>query len=429
MKYTVIGFFENNDKAKVASSALSSGGFKSDAIDVSPSRIEGDYKGADYEYTEDNDSSGFWDFLFGDDNERRDTMSKVGTRNTVVTLYAETRAEADRAAHILDENGAINIDEKSRATDSVGTDIKGDKSIPVVKEEIAVGKREIETGGINVRSIVVEKPVQENIRLRKERVYVTRKPVDRPVSTETAFDDKVINVTEHNEEAVVEKTARVVEEVTVGKEVEEVTDTIKDTLRETEIEIDESTGRTVVGKAGHKNPAGTAFQKDRLDRAFVSADKANEYYDFLVENGYSTDDITVMMSEETKETFYAGNDHVSETGEEALKGAGTGAAIGGTVGALVGALATAGGALLIPGLGLAVAGPIAAALTGAGVGGGTGAVTGALVKAGVSDSLATEYRDTLDRGEIIISVNPKDDKLYDSQKTYGRELYNGYKLV
>ena len=168
------------------------------------------------------------------------------------------------------------------------------------------------------------------------------------------------------------------------------------------------------------------FKHERIDRVFDTAESANDYYDFLIKSGYSTDEITVIMSEETKDRFYATNDHVSKTGDEALKGAGTGSAIGGTVGAIAGALLAIGSSIVIPGLGIAVAGPIAAALAGAGAGGATGAVIGALTKAGLSDSVATEYKNAMDKGEIIISIDPKDRHDVVITSKYGRDIYNGY---
>lgn len=168
------------------------------------------------------------------------------------------------------------------------------------------------------------------------------------------------------------------------------------------------------------------FKDARVDRVFNTAESANNYYDFLIESGYKNDDITVIMSDKTKDKFYATNDHVSNTGEEALKGAGAGVAIGGTVGAIAGAIVAIGTSIVIPGLGLAVAGPIAGALAGAGAGGTTGAIIGALTKAGLSSSVATEYKDAMDKGHIIISVEPKDRHDVILSESYGREIYNGF---
>jgi len=168
------------------------------------------------------------------------------------------------------------------------------------------------------------------------------------------------------------------------------------------------------------------FQEERIDRVFETAERANDYYNALIKLGYDTDEITVIMSKDTKDRFYATNKHISKTGDEALKGAGTGSAVAGTVGAVAGALLAIGSSIVIPGLGIAVAGPIAAALAGAGAGSATGAVVGALAKAGLSDSATIEYKNALDRGDIIISVVPKDRHDVIITEKHGREIHNDY---
>ena len=116
-----------------------------------------------------------------------------------------------------------------------------------------------------------------------------------------------------------------------------------------------------------------AFSENRVDRIFHNTNSANQYYDHLIELGYSTSDITVLMSKYTKDKFYGSNPHISQNSTEALKGAGAGGAIGGTIGAVAGAIAAIGTSVIIPGLGLAIAGPLAAAFAGAGIGGASGA--------------------------------------------------------
>jgi uncharacterized protein (TIGR02271 family) len=117
---------------------------------------------------------------------------------------------------------------------------RGETKIPVVEEELQVGKREVEQGGVRVESRVTETPVEEQVQLREERVHVERRPVNRPVSNaDEAFREGSIEVTGKAEEAVVAKQARVVEEVVVGKEVAERTETVKDTLRRTDVDVQE----------------------------------------------------------------------------------------------------------------------------------------------------------------------------------------------
>ncbi|UEM05016.1 YsnF/AvaK domain-containing protein [Skermanella rosea] len=123
--------------------------------------------------------------------------------------------------------------------------------IPIAEEQIAVGKRQVQGGGVRVRSYVVETPVEESVRLREESVHVERRAVDRPVDAGTdAFRERTVNLTETSEEAVVSKTARVTEEVVVGKDVTERTEHVSDTVRRTEVDVDRAadTDRTMTDR-------------------------------------------------------------------------------------------------------------------------------------------------------------------------------------
>jgi uncharacterized protein (TIGR02271 family) len=117
-------------------------------------------------------------------------------------------------------------------------------SIPVVQEDLKVGKREVQRGGVRIFSRVVETPVNESIGLREEHVNVERHKVDQPISTGDtgAFREQTIEMRETAEEPVVEKSARVVEEVVVGKQVSERQQQISDSVRHTEVQV-ENLGR------------------------------------------------------------------------------------------------------------------------------------------------------------------------------------------
>ncbi len=112
--------------------------------------------------------------------------------------------------------------------------------IPVIEEELRVGKREVETGGVRVESRITEKPVEEQVTLREEHVKVERHPVNREVSSADLanFKEGEIDITTRAEEAVVAKQARVVEEVEIGKQVTERQETIRDTVKRTDVEVD-----------------------------------------------------------------------------------------------------------------------------------------------------------------------------------------------
>ena len=113
--------------------------------------------------------------------------------------------------------------------------------IPIVQEELEVGKREVARGSVRVHTTVEEQPVGTDVRLREENVHVERRPVDRP-ATEADLNAAAkgsIEVTERAEVPMVDKQARVVEEVVVGKDVSERTETVRDTVRKTDVAIDE----------------------------------------------------------------------------------------------------------------------------------------------------------------------------------------------
>jgi uncharacterized protein (TIGR02271 family) len=116
----------------------------------------------------------------------------------------------------------------------------GDVRIPIVEEEIHVETRRVEGGGVRIYSHVTEQPVEQQVHLRDERVTVERRPVDRPASERdlAAFKEGTIEVAETHEEAVVTKQVRIVEEVVVEKDVSEHTETVRNTVRRTEVDVE-----------------------------------------------------------------------------------------------------------------------------------------------------------------------------------------------
>jgi uncharacterized protein (TIGR02271 family) len=151
----------------------------------------------------------------------------VGEWHTAQRTAAEAGRERELAA-------------TSRQDKQPGRVGEGEVRVPVVEEQLEVGKRIVERGGVRLYTRVVERPVEETVRLRDERVTVERHPVDRPAGDAdlAAFKEGTIEVTETDEEAVVSKRTRVVEEVVVNKEVEERTETVRDAARRTEVEVE-----------------------------------------------------------------------------------------------------------------------------------------------------------------------------------------------
>jgi len=359
MAQTVIGMFESSSKAQEAIQELVESGITRDRIDLSGGNTSGSsYSSTSSTDTSEHHESGiskFFKSLFGDDdNDDADKYTRVASRTqSIVTVHAETRDEAERAADILDDNGAVDVDEHAAqmgysttgnysgtgtgstaaaatgvtgvgattgvtgledtgttdytdrtglgntgtdynrsgvgntagtdytdtttvgGTDTGRTDLSGTadtdytntnrtglrttgdtdytdsdlrnttsddetRKIPIIEENLEVGKREVRTGGVRLRSRIIERPVEESLRLREERVNVERNPVDRPATDAdlSNFQERNIEMVERAEVPVVNKEARVVEEVSIAKDVEERTETVKDTVRKTEVDVE-----------------------------------------------------------------------------------------------------------------------------------------------------------------------------------------------
>ena len=152
-------------------------------------------------------------------------------------------------------------------------------------------------------------------------------------------------------------------------------------------------------------------------------------YNSLHERGYTKDDINLMMSDETRKKHFSGDVKETEIGTKAAEGAGKGSAIGGTIGAIAGVVAAIGTSLVIPGLGILIAGPIAAGLAGAGAGGIAGGLIGALVGAGIPEERAKLYEHGIKNGHIVMGVHPRNDNdaKYFEEKwrvNQGQEIYS-----
>lgn len=159
----------------------------------------------------------------------------------------------------------------------------------------------------------------------------------------------------------------------------------------------------------------TALFKDPLT--------AENVYNDLLKKGYKPEDITLMMSDEIHKRYFS-NDITSENamGSKTLQGMGVGGAVGSTVGAIAGALAAVGTTLVVPALGIVIAGSLAASLAGAGAGGAVGTLLGALVGAGIPEADVKAYEKGIKEGGVVISVRP----LTSTDYTYLKEEWENY---
>ncbi|WP_138484542.1 YsnF/AvaK domain-containing protein [Dyadobacter bucti] len=289
MANTVVGIFEYESDAQEAQNYLLANGYADGNVDIKTAS----YKSEDNQVSDDRDVSdrigNFFRDLFDGDEKETSRYTDAGRRGTIVTVHALDAAEAQAAAEILDQFGAVDVNDESFtgfptgnqpytavATGSVPvadpaltedstafTDQApfadndydaGERSasLPVIEEELLVGKQQVQTGGVRLRSRIVERPVQESIRLRQEQVTVTRTPVDRVAAQGEldTFVEGTIEMTETAEIPVVSKQARVVEEVSLNKTVEQHEEVIHDTLRNTQVDVQDLTDEERLRRSG-----------------------------------------------------------------------------------------------------------------------------------------------------------------------------------
>ncbi|WP_242098182.1 DUF2382 domain-containing protein [Sphingomonas sp. CROZ-RG-20F-R02-07] len=276
MSSTITALFDNRADAEAAKERLKAARVDVDHIHIHDKTSPG-YNASGYSTHQER---GMWDSIkhaFLPDEDRH--TYEEGVRRGGVLLTADVEdARVDEAVKVLEDANSVDIDDRSSEWRSSGWDypaagagaaglgaLGGEKTletdrsrgvgaereevVPIIEEQLVVGKRDVDRGGVRVRSYVTETPVHEQIRLRNEQVHVERRAVNQPLSAAEgdAFRERTIDMTATGEEAVVGKTARVVEEVVVSKTAEEHVEEIEDTVRRTDVEIDrdaDKLGRT-----------------------------------------------------------------------------------------------------------------------------------------------------------------------------------------
>lgn len=279
MATTITALFDNRSDAEAAKERLKAAHVDADHVHLHDKSSAG-YREHGYSNHEDR---GFWESIknaFAPDEDRHAYEEGVRRGGTLLTADVDDDC-IDEAVRVLEEANSIDIDDRSSQWRSSGWDYPaagaamgasapggfGDRDttdrgmmtdrdltdrstgsqeevIPVVEEQLIVGKRDVSRGSVRVRSYVTETPVHEQVRLRNERVNVERRAVNQPLSAADgdAFRERTIDMTATGEEAVVGKTARVVEEVVVSKTADERIEQIDDTVRRTDVEVDRDEG-------------------------------------------------------------------------------------------------------------------------------------------------------------------------------------------
>ena len=281
---TVVGLFSTTAEAQQVKQALVAQGYSSGDINVHANDAY-DEEGEGTGYNETTGSttmsrdttgtgtpgtgighriSNFFSSLNGGDENAHNSYAEGVNQGGALLSVKTDDDQANAVAALLRQHGARDIEGGTRSasyeetTDSnrrTGTtNTTGQTSIPVVEEELVVGKREVDLGGVRVYSHIVERPVSADVSLHNESIGIERRAVNRPA---TAADfqtgSQPIELRATGEEAIVGKTARVVEEVSVGRQGSDRTETVNDTVRKTEVDVEELPSTTT----------GSAVTKDR----------------------------------------------------------------------------------------------------------------------------------------------------------------------
>jgi uncharacterized protein (TIGR02271 family) len=280
MAGTLAGVFDDYDDAERARQQLASAGFARESIQITPERSA--YGSGDATYGGRTEKTGglrgFFASLFGsEEQESHGHYSEAVRRGSVVvTVNMQDESQISRATQILEDSGAIDVDERVERWKAAGYSGYDEQAKPLTRDEIAadrqmlqvtqeelnVGKRAVQRGVVRVYQRVTETPVEEQVTLTEERAVIERRPVDRPATAAdlaTSFKEGEMEIRETSEEPVVSKTARVVEEVSIGKEANQRTETVSDTVRRSDVDV-ERTGEQA-RQTGARRYAGVERRK------------------------------------------------------------------------------------------------------------------------------------------------------------------------
>ncbi len=266
MSKTVVGLFATTAQAEQVRKTLVADGFSEQSIRVVANDDTSSAQSAtgtisDKDYTDvgsgggtgigEKVSSFFRNLSGGDEHAHAHYAEGVNSGGALLTATVEDE-RATEVASTLREYGARDIEgatsqqkvaSASAFAQTGQSEAVGQTAIPIVEEELVVGKREVDRGGVRIYSHVVERPVEADVTLRDERVNVERRVVNRPATAaDFGTGEASFELRATGEEAVVGKNSRVTEEVLVGKQASEHSEAIHDTVRKTEVEVEQLPG-------------------------------------------------------------------------------------------------------------------------------------------------------------------------------------------
>jgi uncharacterized protein (TIGR02271 family) len=245
MKNIVIGLFDNGARAQTVAQELLRAGFERGDIRVAGS--ESEFRNAVTDTNLSTDETAYY-------------MGEI-RRGAAAVTAATSPDRIERAVRIMNSYNARTAGQRGIEGERLQRGMEGERltrderemAFPVVEEELRIGKRMIERGGVRIYNRVTERPVEQQVNLREERIKVEHRRVDRPASEQDMNmfrEGRQIDLTETVEEPVIAKEAHVVEEVIISKEIVDHPETIRDTVRRTDVEVER-----LAGVEGRRAPA------------------------------------------------------------------------------------------------------------------------------------------------------------------------------
>lgn len=239
--HNVVAIYPSRAIAETARQNLLETGVKHDSIRLSEANEKGPNNGP----VNKDQNEGWFEWMFGSDltsENRAAYSSQLNGEHTAVAVRVDDN-HLSEIETLLEKLNPIDLEldesvtEKDRTTHADGAS-QTEQVIPIVKEELNVGKRTVERRH-RIQTRIIEEPIEKLVNLRSERVTIERRPASGSAPIDPA-QIKDIEVVERHEEPVVAKTGRVVEEVVIGKKASERTEAIRDTVRHTEVDVDEN---------------------------------------------------------------------------------------------------------------------------------------------------------------------------------------------
>ena len=241
----IVALYDRAEKAQEAAHALESSGFDSSEINISNGELLRD---------EDVRDSTLWQRVFGrsvSDQESTAFRRTLNAGGAVLTLRTPD-TEVNRAMRILNMHGSVNLRDRATTTqtptaqtsavrpiDAGRVNAAEEEVLRLAEEQIDVGKRQVATGKSRIRRFVTEKPVEQQITLHEEHCEVARRAVTDPkVAQDIDWKDRTLEVTETSEQPVVNKTARIAEEVVIRRRGSDHVETVRDTVRRQQLEVE-----------------------------------------------------------------------------------------------------------------------------------------------------------------------------------------------